>query len=67
MNKFLDSPYIVIIIFIILILINLDGYFNSGAITGIKREGFILPGITLITIPFVIRALSSIFKSLFDK
>ena len=57
MIKLLDSKFIPLILFLILILVNLDMYFNSGSITGLKREGFILPGATIIAFIFAIRTL----------
>lgn len=57
MIKLLDSKFIPLILFIILMLINLDMYFNSGLITGLQRQGFVLPGATIIAFIFTIRTL----------
>ena len=48
MNKILDSKFIPLIIFIILVLINIDAHLNDGSITGLNREGYILPFATII-------------------
>ena len=57
MIKLLDSKFIPLILFAILMLINLDMYFNSGSITGLQRKGFVLPGATIIAFIFAVRAL----------
>tara|TARA_Y100000816_G_scaffold285896_2_gene266179 strand:- start:471 stop:653 length:183 start_codon:yes stop_codon:yes gene_type:complete len=57
MIKILDSKFIPIILFVILILMNLDMYFNSGSITGLQREGFVLPGATIIAFIFAVKTL----------
>ena len=51
------DKFIPLIIFAILVFANLDMYFNSGSITGLQREGFVLPGATIIAFIFALRAL----------
>ena len=55
MIKLLDSKFIPLILFVILVLINLDMYFNSGSVTGLQREGFVLPGATIIAFIFAVK------------
>ena len=57
MIKLLDSKFIPLILFVILVLMNLDMYFNSGSVTGLQREGFVLPGATIIVFIFVVKTL----------
>jgi hypothetical protein len=55
MIKLLDSKFIPLILFVILVLINLDMYFNSGSVTGLQMEGFVLPGATIIAFIFAVK------------
>ncbi len=57
MIKLLDSKFIPLILFVILVLMNLDMYFNSGSVTGLQREGFVLPGATIIAFIFAVKTL----------